>query len=321
MTQERAQYKVKGPLVIVELLAENVKKVKAVRIRPDGSLVQITGLNGNGKTSVLDCIWLALDQKVVDASMPIRNGAQSARIKLDMGEIVVERRITQKGSTLEIFAAETGVQIKPPQTFLSALLGSLSFDPTAFERMDAKAQYEALRKLVKLEVDLDLLTAQNEADFSRRTDVNREVKALEARIEALPIPDPALPTEPIDQSELLDEMQAATDQNTLLAQRRLDRSKLADEAERLRRKGLEQREQAAKLRAQADLLDESAEANIGARDEMLEALAKLPTVPGDVDTSELRRRYDNAGEANQRIAKAQARRVLQGELEAAKERS
>lgn len=110
MTQERAQYKVKGPLVIVELLAENVKKVKAVRIRPDGSLVQITGLNGNGKTSVLDCIWLALDQKVVDASMPIRNGAQSARIKLDMGEIVVERRITQKGSTLEIFAAETGVQ-------------------------------------------------------------------------------------------------------------------------------------------------------------------------------------------------------------------
>lgn len=320
MTQDRQQYKVKGPLVIVELTAENIKKVKAVRIRPDGAMVQITGANGNGKTSVLDSIFLALDQKVVDASMPIRNGAQSAKIKLDMGEIIVERRITPKGTTLEITAAETGVLIKPPQTFLSALLGSLSFDPTAFERMDAKAQYEALRKVVKLEVDLELLSAQNEADFARRTDVNRDVKTLEARLAAMPIPAPDLPAEPIDQSELLDEMQAATDHNQMVQTRIKERDDL------LLRAGLYQA-QAAKLREHAALLREQVAAQEREADEndaQAKVLAERHTkasVPDPIDTAELRRRYDNAGEANQRIGAAKARRVLQGELQAAQKRA
>ena len=41
---------------IVELRAENVKKLRAVQIKPDGSLVVIGGQNGAGKTSVLDSI-------------------------------------------------------------------------------------------------------------------------------------------------------------------------------------------------------------------------------------------------------------------------
>lgn len=45
---------------IVQLTAENVKRLTAVSIAPDGNLVQITGRNGQGKTSVLDAIWWAL---------------------------------------------------------------------------------------------------------------------------------------------------------------------------------------------------------------------------------------------------------------------
>jgi len=42
---------------IISLVAENVKKLVAVEIKPDGNLVEITGKNGQGKTSVLDSIW------------------------------------------------------------------------------------------------------------------------------------------------------------------------------------------------------------------------------------------------------------------------
>ena len=34
---------------IITLTAENIKKLVAVEIKPDGSLVQITGKNGQGK--------------------------------------------------------------------------------------------------------------------------------------------------------------------------------------------------------------------------------------------------------------------------------
>lgn len=38
---------------IIKLTAENVKKLRAVEITPTGDLVEITGRNGAGKTSVL----------------------------------------------------------------------------------------------------------------------------------------------------------------------------------------------------------------------------------------------------------------------------
>ena len=37
-----------------------MKRLKAVDITPDGTLQIITGRNAQGKTSVLDAIWLAL---------------------------------------------------------------------------------------------------------------------------------------------------------------------------------------------------------------------------------------------------------------------
>ena len=52
-------------LKIIQLSAENVKRLIAVEIKPDGNLVQITGKNGQGKTSVLDSIWWALSVRVI----------------------------------------------------------------------------------------------------------------------------------------------------------------------------------------------------------------------------------------------------------------
>ena len=58
---------------IVQLTAENVKRLTAVSIAPDGNLVQITGRNGQGKASVLDAIF-----GNVGSLMCFRLGAQDA---------------------------------------------------------------------------------------------------------------------------------------------------------------------------------------------------------------------------------------------------
>ena len=45
---------------IIEFRAERFKRLSAVDITPEGNTVIISGKNGQGKSSVLDAIWLAL---------------------------------------------------------------------------------------------------------------------------------------------------------------------------------------------------------------------------------------------------------------------
>ena len=48
---------------ILKLTAENLLRLKAVEITPDGELVVVGGRNAQGKTSVLDAIEMALGGK------------------------------------------------------------------------------------------------------------------------------------------------------------------------------------------------------------------------------------------------------------------
>jgi recombinational DNA repair ATPase RecF len=48
---------------IVKLQAENVKRLVCVEIEPSGNLIVVGGKNGNGKTSLLDSIMMALAGK------------------------------------------------------------------------------------------------------------------------------------------------------------------------------------------------------------------------------------------------------------------
>ena len=121
---------------IVKLQAENIKRIVAVEIKPDGALVQITGRNGAGKSSVLDAIWWALAGERSHQSAPIRKGADTARIKLDLGEVVVTRHFAKRedDSVVTRITVENaeGARFPSPQKMLDSLLGSLAFDPLAF---------------------------------------------------------------------------------------------------------------------------------------------------------------------------------------------
>ena len=76
---------------IIELQAENVKRLKAVEITPNGTLQVIGGKNAQGKSSVLDAIWLALGggKAAKDTPLPIRDGEATAKVRLDLGDLVV----------------------------------------------------------------------------------------------------------------------------------------------------------------------------------------------------------------------------------------
>ena len=92
---------------ILRLEAENFKKLVAIDITPTGDIIHITGKNGAGKSSVLDCIVALLcGEKAIEA-VPVRKGQKKGKIKaelgtIDMGEYTVTRSFTEGNTYLKI---------------------------------------------------------------------------------------------------------------------------------------------------------------------------------------------------------------------------
>lgn len=170
-------------LKIVQLEAQNIKRLKAVRIRPEGDLVVIGGENGQGKTSVLDSIMYALGGKGAVCEKPINEGKDSAQVIVDLGEFAVTRTFTASGGSLTV-KRQDGTKVSSPQALLDGLVGRLSFDPLEFSRQEPAKQKATLQALVGL--DFTKLDHDRKNTFDERTVVNRKLKDAEANLKAAP---------------------------------------------------------------------------------------------------------------------------------------
>jgi len=152
---------------IISLISENFKKLKAIEIRPgDKSTVVISGKNGQGKSSILDSIFVALGGKPSDLTKPIREGEERATIKVELDDYFVTRTFKQGSSKLEVIGKETGEIMSSPQTLLDKIIGKLAFDPLEFQNMKEKDQRATLLKLTKL--DLDAYAVKRQDLYDRR---------------------------------------------------------------------------------------------------------------------------------------------------------
>lgn len=222
---------------IISLTVENIKKIKAVTIRPQGNMVEITGRNGQGKSTVLDAIWWALKGKDNIQTAPIRNGEPSGKITLELDKYLIERtfRRNELGddyTTKITVTTKDRAQMRSPQAVLDGFTGMLGFDPLAFMRQTPRQQYDTLRGLCKLSVDVEELDRQYKDLFARRTEVNRDVKTCEARLANMVIPANA-PTERVDVAALVDKVEEINAKNASIAQRQRVRQTLL--AENVRR--------------------------------------------------------------------------------------
>jgi hypothetical protein len=184
---------------IVRLEAENIKRLSAVRIDvlADSGAVVIAGENESGKSSTLDAIEMALAGERVQPPEPIRRGQEKAYVVVDLGDVVVTRRFTAKGSSLTV-ANKDGLRYPAGQTVLDGFYSKLTFDPLTFATAKADEQARILRQLAGLDTS-DLDDARKKA-FEARTIVNRDVaKAKVALTTAEHYPDV---TEPQDASAI-----------------------------------------------------------------------------------------------------------------------
>jgi hypothetical protein len=188
---------------IVQLKSQNVKRLTAVEITPDpsGNLVVLGGKNGAGKSSVLDSIMYALAGANSLPAAPVRKGQSKGVVRLDLGDLTVERVFVAGGSTRLTVRGKDGKAFGSPQAVLDKLCGKVAFDPLAFSRQKPKEQLELLKGLVGL--DFSRLDRERARLFEERTLLHRDLKAAEAQLAAVPF-DPSAPAVEVSVDELLD---------------------------------------------------------------------------------------------------------------------
>lgn len=213
---------------ILELKAENILRLSAVDIKPGaGATVVIAGRNGQGKTSVIDAIAMAIGGSALIPKHPITKGKLRGEVFVDLGDYTVTRlfarelvsavegdllgaqppapRYTDTTSTL-IVRGKDGARIKSPQALLDRMCGDLTFDPLEFMDLRPEVQAATLRRLAG--IDTAGLDGKRQDAFEARTLVNREHKRLSALVSSAPV-HPDTPAEEVSIDAIAAELDAA----------------------------------------------------------------------------------------------------------------
>jgi len=294
---------------IIQLRAENFKRIKAVDITPTDDVVLISGANEQGKSSVLDAIWAALNENAMNkgtgTEQPIHSGADKAEVSLNLGEFIIKRRWTKSGSTLTVVGAN-GTKFAGPQAIINKFMSDFTVDPIALTLMKPQELKDFLLKFVAF--DWPKYQADRKVIYDARTDANRD---LDTKTKLMNSKDPMVlkipgdtPAEEISVSEIMGKIklaQSALNENNLVRDELKDAKaqvvlaesgvkKVNDELARLH-KAIE--DQNALYLAARHILNESNE-TLAAAQEMVAALV-------DPDPSELEKSLASVETINRNV--------------------
>ena len=299
---------------IIQLEAQNVKRLKAIEIRPDENVIIIGGKNGAGKSSVLDSIAYALGGKGTIPSQPVRKGEKKATIVLDLENLIVKRTMMAGGGGTLTVENKEGAVFKSPQAILDALVGKLTFDPLEFSKMDARKQVETLKGLVGL--DFSKLENERQSLYDERTRINTDGKALKARFEGMQ-EYPEAPETEVSVSGLMGELKERESVNYENEKQRLMLRQGIDD---LKNQGIELghlSEQITDLQVRIDELKRLETAKAKKVDITKASIEKAkPRIKAlqDADEEEIRDQIANAETVNQQVRSNQSKKVLSEEL-------
>jgi energy-coupling factor transporter ATP-binding protein EcfA2 len=183
---------------------ENLGGLECIAFDTVGSLVEVTGQNGSGKTSLLNSLR-AVVEGGHDPSL-IRLGAKKGVVRLLLDDnTTIVRTITEKASRTEITTSD-GQIVPAPQSFIAELCGSFSFDPTSLISATPKERTAYLLSAMPIKfmpdeiaatgaerpdqacappVDLDGLAAIRDGVFGTRKTLNKSVRDSEGTIASL----------------------------------------------------------------------------------------------------------------------------------------
>jgi hypothetical protein len=122
---------------ILQLRARNVKSIREVDISPDGTVHEIKGDTGQGKSAILLAIRGGLEG--LDPEM-VRNGETQAEIEITLSDGQIKRIVPRDGRPSVKVKDGNGQAVKRATDFLRTISGGGSFDPVAWVSLGAEAK-------------------------------------------------------------------------------------------------------------------------------------------------------------------------------------
>ena len=96
---------------IIRLIVQNVKRLRAVDITPDGKNVVVGGKNSQGKTSLIESIAYAICGKDATCREPLRRGEKHGSIMLETETMTVRRTFNADGTRTLVVEGKDGARV------------------------------------------------------------------------------------------------------------------------------------------------------------------------------------------------------------------
>ncbi len=216
------------PVKIIELEAENVKRIKAVQLLPaPNGLTVIGGNNNQGKTSVLDAIAWALGGEKFRPEAAQRDGANTPphlRVQLSNG-LVVERRGKNSALTVTDPSGRKG-----GQQLLNEFVEQLALDLPRFMNATDREKADILLRIIGVGDRLAALDTKIKALYDRRTAIGQIAESKKHHAQEMP-EHHGVPDEPVNASELIRQQQEILARNAENQRKRERLSEIVREKE------------------------------------------------------------------------------------------
>lgn len=212
---------------VLNLKVKHILGLKQLDLDLDEGVILVGGSNGQGKSSALNALKMALcGKRGTDwPEKALHDGEDEGEVVVtlsgdpSLGEddkLKVHLEISQKrsGEIDRITIYDSAGEPAPnPRALLSDLYSLRGFDPLAFANQNPADQRESLAKLVG--VDLESARIEYKEVYQERTLVNREVKKLELRVDHAKWHDDA-PLEAVDTVDLVEKLSDIRKKNSEL---------------------------------------------------------------------------------------------------------
>lgn len=225
---------------IAKIRISNILGIDELEITPGGTITEITGKNGSGKTSILEAIK-AVVKGGHDATL-LRKGKDKGEIVLVMDDLAgtqIHKKVTAEGSSTSLY--QNDKKVPSPGGTIKQLVDMLAVNPVDFLTAAPKDRMKVLLESIPVEVDIErlqtmsnmklgdgtrslhglqILAYVHKSIFDDRTGTNRAISEKESTINQLTL---TLPDVPGDAPSNEAELRAKVDEATAARDAELDR--------------------------------------------------------------------------------------------------
>ena len=200
-------------LKLVGIYQENFMGLQAGEVEFTGkeNKLVVSGGNEAGKSRFISTVPFALGTQKIEE--PVTKGMKTGKVILHYdGDCLldIEKKISAKGAaTLKVKI--DGEEIKKPQEFLNRITSPVVINPVDFHlHFNDKQRIEFLYDVSGKGEDIARLDSLHNTTYTKRSDVNRQIKELQGKLKGVPTDDG---TKVVSIKSLLDELQAEQKKN------------------------------------------------------------------------------------------------------------